>query len=354
MESPYTYLTEEERAKRRAQRAEARKKKRRARRRRQLCVLLPALLILVLLLSAWAKHRQVEPTPAGTDPPHRKATVVRPEAPSVPEVFSASETQSTVHLGEAFASEHAVLIDLNSGSILAEKGWDAVIAPASMTKILTALVAAEHVTDLEDTFTITREITDYCFVNDCSVVGLAVDETVTIRELFYGTILSSGADAALGLATYVAGSQEAFVVLMNEKLEELGLSRTAHFTNCVGLFEDSHACTVYDIAMILKAAMENDLCRAVLSAHTYETAPTSAHPEGQVLSNWFLRRIEDKDTGAVKVAGAKTGYVNQAGSCAASCGTDADGNAYLCVTAKTYSSWRCIYDHVELYKTYCN
>lgn len=144
-----------------------------------------------------------------------------------------------------------------------------------------------------------------------------VDETVPVRELFYGTILSSGADAALGLATYVAGSQEAFVALMNEKLGELGIADTAHFTNCVGLYDEAHKCTVSDMAVILEAAMDNDLCREVLGARTYETLPTADHPEGQILSNWFLRRIEDKDTGGIEVTGAKTGYVVESGNCAA-------------------------------------
>ena len=182
-------------------------------------------------------------------------------------------------------------------------------------------------------------------------MGFALDEVVPVRELLYGTILPSGADAALALAKYVAGSQEAFVTLMNEKLEELGLSDTAHFTNCVGLYDEAHACTVTDMALILKAAMENDLCREVLSAHTYETAPTTQHPEGQVLSNWFLRRIEDKDQDlSVRAVAAKTGYVVQSGNCAASYAESADGHGYLCVTANAYSAWRAIYDHVELYK----
>ena len=181
-----------------------------------------------------------------------------------------------------------------------------------------------------------------------------VDEMVPVRELFYGTILSSGADAALGLATYVAGSQEAFVALMNEKLEELGIADTAHFTNCVGLYDEAHKGTVSDMAVILEAAMDNDLCREVLGARTYETLPTTDHPEGQILSNWFLRRIEDKDTGGIEVTGAKTGYVVESGNCAASCGETADGRRYICVTADAYSSWRAIYDHVALYKTYCS
>lgn len=116
-----------------------------------------------------------------------------------------------------------------------------------------------------------------------------------MRDLFYGTILPSGADAAVGLAMYVSGSQEAFVELMNEKLSELGLAGSAHMTNCVGIYDEEHYCTVYDMAMILEAALDNPLCREVLSAHTYNTSATAQHPEGLLLSNWFLRRIEDKD-----------------------------------------------------------
>ena len=186
------------------------------------------------------------------------------------------------------------------------------------------------------------------------MVGYKVGESAAVRELLYGTILPSGADAALALAIYVAGSHEAFVELMNEKAEELGISDTAHFTNCVGLYDEAHHCTVRDMAVILNAAMENELCREVLNARTYETAPTPEHPEGQVLSNWFLRRIEDKDTGSIEVIGAKTGYVAQSGNCAASCGRDAEGREYICVTGNAYSSWRAIYDHVDLYSKYCN
>ena len=90
------------------------------------------------------------------------------------------------------------------------------------------------------------------------------------------------------------------MALMNEKLEELGIADTAHFTNCVGLYDEAHKCTVSDMAVILEAAMDNDLCREVLGARTYETLPTTDHPEGQILSNWFLRRIETADTGGIE------------------------------------------------------
>lgn len=248
-------------------------------------------------------------------------------------------------------SSHTILINESDNTIVAAKDAMSKIYPASMTKVLTVLVAAEHVTNLDDEFTITIDITDYAYVNDCSAVGFLDDETVTVRDLFYGTILPSGGDAALGLATYVAGSQEAFVELMNDKLEELGLSDTAHFTNCVGLYDDDHYCTTYDMAIIMKAAVENDLCREVLSAHTYTTSSTAQHPDGITISNWFLRRIEDKDSAGLVLCG-KTGFVNQSGSCAVSYFISDSGNPYICVTADTYSSWRCIYDHVAMYKTY--
>ncbi|MEI3362628.1 MAG: hypothetical protein V8R75_08660 [Oscillospiraceae bacterium] len=90
------------------------------------------------------------------------------------------ETTETVHLGDEISSGYAVLIDLQTNTILAEKEAQAVINPASMTKVLTLLVAVEQLeeADLEDTFTMTIDITDYCYVNDCSVVGLDVGETV--------------------------------------------------------------------------------------------------------------------------------------------------------------------------------
>ena len=269
----------------------------------------------------------------------------------IPEAYVATATDATTSVPGEVVSSYAILVDTQTGNIIAQRNPKTIINPASMTKVLTVLVAAEHVTDLEDTFTLTQEIADYSYKNDCSIVGWEVGETVKIKDLFYGTILPSGADAAVGLAEYVAGSQEKFVELMNAKLEELGLSESAHFTNCVGIYDENHYCSVYDMAMILQAALDNELCREVLSAKKYTTTFTEQHPEGINISNWFLRRIEDKDAGGFVLAG-KTGYVVESGSCAASCALDGEENEYICVTADSTSSWRCIYDHVEIYKKF--
>lgn len=283
-----------------------------------------------------------------------------PEPPAKP-VFEAVRTSETAGFSEEIVSQYGIVIDVEKGEILAGKDERIRINPASMTKILTVLTAAEalgitgedweNAEVLSDTFAITIEITDYSFVNDCSNVGFEVGEEVTVRDLFYGTILPSGGDAALGLACYVAGSQEAFVELMNKKLEELGLAETTHFTNCVGLYDKEHYSTAYDMAVLLKTAVDIPFCREVLSAHTYNTSLTAEHPEGLLISNWFLRRIEDKDTHGEVLCG-KTGYVVQSGSCAASLAADADGKEYICVTAGAGSSWQCIYDQVALYQKY--
>ena len=348
--------TEERLARCRARQEKARQRQN-ARRRRQLALLaavpLLALAVFLLLRGPKPEPRGEEPPAASSEDSGSAAASVPEEPPEEPEpVFVLAPTEGTVTLGEDFPSEFAVLADAETGEILAEKGSDVLLSPASMTKILTLLVAAESITDWETVFVMDRETADFCYRHDCSVVGYEVGEAVPARELLYGCILSSGADASLGLALLSAGSQEAFVEKMNEKAAELGLSEGAHFTNCVGLYAPEHRCTARDMALILRAAMENELCREILTTKRFHTAATGFHPEGQDLSNWFLRRIEDKDCGNAEVLAAKTGYVAESGSCAASYAQDAQGRGYLCVTGNAHSAWRAIYDHVEVYRSY--
>lgn len=253
--------------------------------------------------------------------------------------------------GEDIISSHVIFVDVQNGTILAGRNETERMVPASMTKVLTLLVAAEHIQDLDEKYTITAEAAEYGFLHDLSSAGFEKGETVSVQDLLYGAILPSGADAALSLAVYVSGSQEAFAEQMNGKLEELGLSGSAHFTNCVGIYEENHYCTAYDMAVIMNAAIDNEVCREVLSAHTYTTSGTDQHPDGILLSNWFLRRIEDKDTGGEVLCG-KTGYVDRSGSCAVSYGVSESGGTYICVTAGAFNKWKCINDHAALYKRF--
>lgn len=271
--------------------------------------------------------------------------------------YSFRETSDTVGIcSEKVISTNAVLVNAGTDTITAKKDANTRISPASMTKVLTVLVAAEAITEeqLDDKMTITLEMTDYAYAHDCSTVGFLDGETVTVRDLLYGTILPSGGDAALGLATYVAGSHEAFVEKMNKKLEVLGIADSSHFTNSVGLYDKKHYSTVYDMAVIMKAAMENELCKEILTTRTYTTSSTAEHPDGITISNWFIRRIEDKDNeSGGEVLGAKTGFVVQSKNCAVSYGIfGKEKTPYICVTAGATSGWQCIYDHVEIYTKY--
>lgn len=318
-------------------------------------------LIVLLVIAVMDNGNDTTATVETELPTETEMIVTETELPTETEIivveppkYEFVETENTVGINtESVISGNAVLVDATNNTIIAGRGAKERISPASMTKVLTILVAAEHITEeqLDDTFTMTLEITDYSYVNDCSCVGFLKDEVIPVRDLFYGTILPSGADAAVGLATYVAGSHEAFVELMNQKLEELGLSESAHFTNCVGLYDKEHYCTVYDMAVIMKAAMDNEFCREVLTTKCYTTTPTELHPEGLIISNWFLRRIEDKDSGG-EVIGGKTGYVVQSRSCAVSYGIMENGNSYICATAGSSGSKNCINDHVAIYTKY--
>lgn len=346
---------EEERHKARKERAERmhEEKRKSLLMRRYSIIGTVAIVSIVILLVVVVKQknkinpRAIEPetqTAAQTQMPESEEPTEEPWS------FEAHETDNTADLPDSVVSKYGILINADTGEIVAERGGRERIVPASMTKVMTVLVAAEHISEdqLDDKVKLTKEVADYSYVNDCSNTGFELDEPITVRDLFYGTIMPSGADSAVSLANYVAGSHEAFVDMMNEKLDELGLSETSHFTNCVGLYDKEHYTTPYDMAVILKAATDNEWCRQVLSEHIYTTEKTKQHPDGLRISNLFLRRIEDKETHSTVLC-AKTGFVSQSGSCAASMAIDKNGTEYLVVTAGSTSSWRCIYDHVDIY-----
>lgn len=259
---------------------------------------------------------------------------------------------STQSIGSSIDSKYAVVFDLDENRIVAEKNADAQVYPASMTKIMTLLVCAEHLPDLSEKLTITQDIVDYINAHDASNCGFAAGEQVTVKDLLYGVIMPSGADAVMALTRRIAGSDAAFVEMMNQKAKELGLSDSAHFVNATGLYNAEHHLTVKDVAQILNAAMANATAREVLSAHTYQTESTNKHSSGIKFSNLFLRRIEDQKLGGATVVAAKTGYVSQSMFCAASYGTSASGKHYIVVTDHGASTWQCIYDQAALYSTY--
>ena len=273
-----------------------------------------------------------------------------PETPAPASLSTEADATQTLDL--ELYSEHAILIDLETNTVIAEKDPDAKIYPASMTKVMTALVACEQITDWDATFTMTQAIIDPLFLSDATMAGFVNGEEVSMTDLVYGALLPSGAEATEALAQTIAGSTEGFVALMNEKAAELGLTNT-HFVNDSGLHDEDHYTTVREMAVILEAAMANERCRAALSAVSYTSAPTTQNPEGVAMINKFLYRIGQYELGDAAVEGAKTGFTSQAMNCCASFGTAANGRPVVCVTAHAWTGDFCVEDHIALYTTYC-
>ncbi len=249
-------------------------------------------------------------------------------------------------------AKNAIIIDKKTNTVVAERNAHQRAFPASTTKIMTLLVAAEHLKDMEDTFTMTLDITDPLFVADASVAGFLNGEQVTVKDLFYGTMLPSGADAAMGLAIKTAGSEAEFVKLMNEKVKELGLKNT-HFANVTGLHDVENYTTAYDLAVILDAAMQNEFCKTVLSTYQHTTEKTPQHPEGILLSNTIFEYMYGTEPVTATILGGKTGFVNESGYCIASFGVcNENQNEYIVVTFGNSGRWPAFYGQIDLYKEF--
>ena len=208
---------------------------------------------------------------------------------------------------------------------------------ASMTKIMTALLTIENLPDLNETITVPEDIFEELTAQDASVAGFNPYEQPTVRDLLYGVLLPSGADACETLARAVGGSEEGFVAMMNQKAEELGLTNT-HFENCTGLHNDNHYSTCRDIAVLMSECLKSDTFREIVTREVYTTEATASHPEGITLYDTMLHRFTSYEmsttleNGAV-IEGGKTGFTDEAGQCLVSF-AEYGGEEYILVTAE--------------------
>lgn len=201
---------------------------------------------------------------------------------------------------EASAS---ILIDLNSGKVLFQENSTQALPPASTTKILTALVALENGT-LDQEITIPAN-----FVNVGEVgVWLKAGETHTLEDLLYALLLRSANDAAQAIAIGIAGSETAFVSMMNQRSQELGLTSST-WKNVHGLYEDGHLTSAADLAIIARIAMQNEAFRTIVATKEYQIPwPGNDSPRDLYNRNQFLTTYEG-------ATGIKTGQTTQSGSC---------------------------------------
>lgn len=201
-------------------------------------------------------------------------------------------------------AESGILMDLNTGQILYEKNINEKLAPASTTKILTALITLENY-KLDDKVVVGPKPP----FEDGSKIYLLEGEEITVKDLLYAMMLESANDAALALAEYISGSKEEFAKLMNKRAVELG-SNNSNFVNPNGLYDENHYTTAYDLALISKAALENTTFREIVNTEYYEIKPTNKQIETRYIYNInkLVRGTKYKYEGA---DGVKTGYTTK-------------------------------------------
>ncbi len=208
----------------------------------------------------------------------------------------------------SIASDAGIVMDANTGVVLYGKNIHETYSPASITKVLTSLIVLEHCS-LDETVTFSESAV-YNVESNSSSAGYDTGDTASVKDCLYALLLKSANEAANALAEHVAGSADAFAVLMNEKAAELGC-QDSHFANPSGLNNEEHYVSAYDMALITRAAFENPTFAKIVETTYYKLPPNQKNPEGQGISpgnklvkkNWPQYYRPD-------VLGGKTGYTS--------------------------------------------
>lgn len=224
----------------------------------------------------------------------------------------------------------ALIFDVTNNKVLFSKEAFKEMYPASITKLLTVLLVLEEGT-LTDKVTITSDM--LAGTKDTSLAGLKAGDTLTVEQLLYGTLLPSGNDAANALAYHMSGSLEAFAEKMNARAKELGATGS-HFVNPSGLTDPEHVSTAYDIYLIFKELISNELFLKIIGTDVYTADYTDAN--GEAVSKDFRTTIFYKNGKVTApecavVLGGKTGTTPKAMYCLAVASEDSSGNQYISV-----------------------
>lgn len=228
-------------------------------------------------------------------------------------------------------SSRVVLMSAQGGKVIGEINGNERIYPASLTKMMTAIVAIEELDDLEQKITLNADIFPALYAGDATQAGFQAGESVRAIDLLYGVILPSGAECCIGLADAIAGSEDSFVELMNQKAQKLGMENT-HFCDSTGLHNPEHYSTAYDMAVLLKYAIRNDTFREIIETARHSTGVTNVHPDGITYYSTMFKSLNDPAVTGGKILGGKTGYTDEAGLCLASF-AEIEGREYILVTA---------------------
>ena len=247
-------------------------------------------------------------------------------------VGNANVTKNTsVNMTEATS---AALFDVTNSNIIYGKNMHERLAPASLTKILTAVVALEY-GNLDDVITVTKDVK--ITESGATLCGLKEGDTLTLNQALHALLIQSANDAANAIAIHLGGSIEGFSTLMNETAIALGATNS-HFVNPHGLSDDNHYTTAYDLYLIFNKAIEYELFREIIHMENYSTIYQDSNGNEKEMefktTNMFLRGNYNSPN-KVTVIGGKTGTTNAAGNCLILLSKDTAGNPYISVILRS-------------------
>lgn len=263
--------------------------------------------------------------------------VVQVPAKEVQGVYNQSVDSNAIKgwaKGPQIYSEAGIVMDIDSGAILYAKNIDNPHYPASITKILTALVALEN-NELTDTVTITPE--DYNFLKrGDNHIGLKNKEEITMEDALHGTLLASGNEVAHALGSNTEGGYDNFIRLMNEKAKELGC-KNSNFMNSHGLHDDNHYTSARDMALIGAAAFKNAEFRRITGTKLYTIPETNVTNEKRTFENHHKMLFDWRSQYYEYCVGGKTGYTDDALNTLVTFATKDDVNL-VAVVLRTHGS----------------
>lgn len=248
-------------------------------------------------------------------------------------IFAASLEENTRELEASIDSGAVLILEETTGKVIYEKNGYERMFPASTTKIMTAILAIENC-NLDETAT-ASEYAINSIPEGYTNASIQVGEVLTVKDLLYALMVTSANESAIVLAEHVAGSEEAFCWMMNDKAKEIGCKDT-HFVNPNGIHSEDHYSTAYDLALIAKYAMQNETFRKIVKTTSYTLPSTNAYPtEDRTFTNTNSLIIYDNRNRADNyyyeyATGIKTGYTSQAGNCLVS-SAEKNGMDYITV-----------------------
>lgn len=228
-----------------------------------------------------------------------------------------------------------IAVDADSGAVLFGQGIHELTPPASITKLLTALVVVEN-SSMDDMVTFSYDAVNNVESGSGNKKNIAEGDKLSVKDCLYLLLLQSSNQAANALAEHVAGSRDAFADMMNEKVKELGCTDGTHFANPSGLNDDTQVVSAYDMAIIAQAAFNNSDVLEISSTKSYKLAPTQNNPSGATCANEHRLIITDDETSELycpEAKAGKTGYTSLAGNTLVTYG-EKDGRRVISVVLK--------------------